>query len=114
MALTRSTLPQRSLLPPRGWPGVAIALGTALVAASAALAAGLMLLPPTHVFPAVAAGLVLAAATTALIAWASPPETGPARIVFWDVAGLLTLIGLAAALFGEPEQADALLDRERS
>ena len=114
MALARSTLPLHSFVPPCGWLGVAIALGAAIAAAAAAFVAALAMLPPLLVLPAVAAGLILAAAALALIAFAAPPETGRARIVYWDVAGLLTLIGLAAALFGEPEQAVALLAREEA
>ena len=114
MALTRSTLPWRGIAPPRGWLGVAIALAAAIAASAAALVAALALLPPLLVFPVAAAGLILAAAALALIAVAAPPETGGARIVYWDVAGLLALIGLAAALFGEPEPAVALLRREEA
>ena len=33
--------------------------------------------------------------------------------MFWDISGALAVIGLCAALFGEPEQAVALLDRDR-
>ena len=62
-------------------------------------------------FPVTGFALVVAAATFALIAWASPPEVGH-RLVFWDVAGAMTVLGLCAALFGEPEQAVALLDRD--
>lgn len=114
MALTRSTLPLRAVLPPRRWGGVFIALGAAVAAAFAALVAALAILPPLLVFPVMAAALILAAAAMALIAWGSPPETGAARTVYWDVAGLLTLIGLAAALFGEPGQAVALIRREEA
>jgi predicted benzoate:H+ symporter BenE len=104
---------QRGQGPARRWTGIAAALTGALAAAGAAFVAALILLPPSLVFPVTAAGLVLAAATTALIALASPTEIGGARVVYWDVAGTLTLIGLCAALFGEPEQAVALLERER-
>jgi hypothetical protein len=90
-------------------PGVAIALATAIATAAAALA----MVPPPLVFPVLAAGLILAAAALAVIALAAPPETGRARTVYWDVAGLLTLIALAAALFGEGEQV-ALLSREEA
>jgi hypothetical protein len=114
MALARSTLPLRSLAPPRGWLGVAIALGAAVAAATAALVAALAMLPPLLVFPVAATGLILAGAVLALIACAAPPETGRARVFHWDVAGLLALLGLAAALFGEPEQAVALLRREEA
>jgi hypothetical protein len=114
MALTRATLPSRGIRPPGGWPGVAGALATALAAAAAALIAALAMLPLPLAFAVLAAGLVLAAAALALIAFAAPAETGRARTFYWDVAGLLTLIALAAALFGEPEQAAALLSRKEA
>ena len=88
----------------RRWHGLAIALTGALAAAAAAFVAALFLLPPA---------LVFAAASFALIAWASPAEAAASRLVFWDISGALAVIGLCAALFGEPEQAVALLDRDR-
>ena len=97
MALTRSTLPLRNIVPPRGWLGVAIALAATIAAAAAALIAALAMLPPLLVFPVAAAGLILAAATFALIAFAALPVTGRTRHFYWAVAGLLVLIGLAAA-----------------
>jgi hypothetical protein len=114
MAPARSTLSLRDIAPPRGWPGIAIALGAAMAAGAAALVVALVMLPPLLVFPVLAAGLILAAAALALIACVAPPETGRACTVYWDVAGLLTIMGLAAALFGEPEQAVALLRREEA
>lgn len=93
--------------------GLLAAVAGALAAGIAGFAAAIVLLPPALVFPVTAMGLLLAAAALAIIAWASPPETGGARIMFWDTAGALTLLGLAAALFGEPEQAVALLERDR-
>jgi len=96
-----------------GWTGILAAGAGALAAGAAGFAAAFMLLPPALIFPVTAMGLLAAAGTFALIAWASPSETGPSRLVFWDFAGALTLIGLCAALLGEPEQAVALLERER-
>lgn len=97
--------------PDRRWHGLALALAGALAAGAAALIAALILLPPALVLPVTGFALVVAAATFALIAWASP-EAGN-RLVFWDVAGAMTVLGLCAALIGEPEQAVALLDRDR-
>jgi hypothetical protein len=97
----------------RSWQGVAAAVAGAVAAAAGAVVTALLLLPPELVFPVVAAGLVLTAATMAIIAWTSPPEVGAARLVLWDFAGVVTLFALCAALFGEPEQAVALLERER-
>jgi hypothetical protein len=104
--------PRQRPLPARRWHGLAIALAGALTAGAAALIAALFLVPPPLVFPVTGFALVVAAATFALIAWASPPEAGN-RLVFWDVAGAMTVLGLCAALIGEPEQAVALLDRDR-
>jgi hypothetical protein len=103
---------RRPPLPIRRWHGVAIALAGAVTAAAAALTAALLLLPPALVFPVTGCALVLAAGSFALIAWASPPEIGN-RLVFWDVAGAMTVLGLCAALIGEPEQAVALIERDR-
>jgi hypothetical protein len=83
------------------------------LAATAAAAAALAILYPTPIGPAVALGLLLAAGTLAVMACAAPAGTGVSRLVFWDTAGALTIIGLVAALMGEPEQAVALLERER-
>lgn len=98
----------------RRWHGLVIALVGALAAAAAAFVAALFLLPPVLVFPVVGMALVFAAASFALIAWASPAEVGVARVVFWDISGALAVIGLCAALFGEPEQMVAFLERERT
>ena len=112
--LPRSTLSLRRIMPPRGPLGIALALGAALAAAAAASIAALAMLPFPLLFPVLAAGLILAAAALAFIACAAPPETGTARVFYFEVAGLLALIGLVAALFGEPEQAAALLSREKA
>lgn len=85
----------------------------ALAAAAGCFAAAFVLLPPHLILPVTAAGLLLAAATLGLMACIVPPETGAPRLVLWDFAGALSLVGLAAALFGEPEQAIALLERDR-
>jgi hypothetical protein len=99
--------------PARRQHGVVLALGGALTAAAAALVTAVFLVPPPLVFPVTATGLVVAAATMGVLAWGSPGEVGATRLVFWDFAGALTLLGLCAALFGEPEQAAALLERNR-
>ena len=88
-----------------------VSVSGACAAALAGLVVALVLLPPALVLPVVAISLLLAAATLAILAWA-PGEVGGARLVFWDTAGALTLIGLCAALFGEAE-AVALIERDR-
>ena len=91
------------------WHGPAIALTAAAMAAAAAFVTALALLPPALVLPVTGAGLLVAAATMAIIAWASPFGV---HLIFWDFAGLLTLFALGAALMGEPEQL-ALIERDR-
>ena len=93
--------------------GLAVALAGALGAAAAAFVTALVLLPAAMVFPVTGAALVLAAASVALIACTAPTESGHSRLVLWDISGALAVIGLCAALFGEPEQAVVLLERER-
>jgi len=90
------------------WHGTAIALTATVVAAAAAFVTALALLPPALVLPVTGAGLLAAAATMAIIAWASPFGV---RLIFWDFAGLLALFALGAALMGEPEQL-ALIERD--
>ena len=76
----------------RRWHGLALALVGALAAAASAFIAALFLLPPVMVFPVTGAALVLAAASFALIAWASPAEVGASRLVFWDISGALAVL----------------------
>jgi hypothetical protein len=91
---------------------MAAAAGT-VAATGAGFAAALVLLPPALVLPVTAIGLLLAAATLAALAWLTPGEVGRSRIVFFDIAGALAVIGLCAALLGEPEQAIALIEPDR-
>jgi len=112
-ALTLLRASSRRRAPVPRWTGIASAAAGAMAAAFAGFAVTIVLLPPALVFPVTAMGLLLAACSLAILAWASPLESGTARLVFWDTAGALTLIGLCAALFGEPEQAVALIDRDR-
>jgi hypothetical protein len=85
----------------------------ALAAGAGCFAVALAVLPPHLAFPAAGAGLLVAAVMTGLMACATPPGSAPSRLVLWDFAGVLSLIGLAAALLAEPEQAVALLERDR-
>jgi hypothetical protein len=103
---------QRPLLSHR-WHRVIFALGGARAAAAAGCLTALALLPPALVFPVTATALVLAAVVTGLLAWTSPGQVGSARLILWDFAGALTLLGLGAALLGDPEQAVALIERDR-
>ena len=96
-----------------GLRGVAVAILAAVTAAGGAFVTALFLFPSHQVMPAAAASLLLAASATALVAWIAPREAGGARLVFWDIAGAMTAIGLCAALLGEPEPAVAFIERNR-
>ena len=112
-ALWDAHIARQRPIPSCWWHGLAIALAGAVAAAASAFIAALFLLPPAMVFPVTGSALVLAAASVALIAYAAPTESGNSRLVLWDISGALAVIGLCAALFGEPEQAVALLERDR-
>jgi hypothetical protein len=55
-----------------------------------------------HVLPGVSTLLFALAAAVALIAWRRPTR-GP-RLCYWDVAGVLTFIGICVAAAIEPDQ----------
>jgi|SRR6187401_1539471 hypothetical protein len=104
---------QRRRGQPRPWIGITGAVAGAMAAAAGCFLVAFALLPLQHAFPVTAAGLLLAAASLGLMACVAPSETRASRLMLWDFAGALSLIGLAAALFGEPEQAIALFERDR-
>jgi hypothetical protein len=91
--------------------GIVASVSGALATALAGFMVALVLLPSALVLPVVAISLLLAAVTLAILAWAAPGEVGGARLVFWDTAGALTLIGLCV-LSGEAE-AVALIECDR-
>lgn len=71
----------------------------------------LHLLEPGLVLPAFSL-LLFAEATFAMIAARLLHVQGSAGdITLWDLAGSFTLIGCAAAMFGEPDQAALLLEQ---
>src|SRR5262249_9001393 len=105
--------PPRFCGPATAWTGFPAAGAGALATAAGCFVVAFAVLPPHLALPATAVGLPLAAAALGLTACIAPPETGVPRRVLWDCAGVLSLIGLAAALFGEPEPAIAILERDR-
>jgi hypothetical protein len=74
----------------------------ALAAAVATAAVLTQSLTEDHVLPTVSTLLFVLAAVVALIAWQRPTR-GP-RLSYWDVAGVLTLIGICVAAAIEPDQ----------
>jgi hypothetical protein len=73
---------------------LAAAVATAVVLAQS--------LSKDHVLPTVSTLLFLMAAAVALVAWRHPTR-GP-HLSYWDVAGVLTFIGIFVAAAIEPDQ----------
>jgi hypothetical protein len=82
---------------------------TAAVATAAVLAQSLS---KDHVLPAVSTLLFVLAAAVALIGWRRPTR-GP-RLSYWDVAGVLTFIGICVAAAVEPDQMVRLVGTDHS
>lgn len=84
-----------------------------LLAGFSAFALLVLFLPPPLIFPAVSTLLLAAAGGIALIAWRRPcPHQS--KLSYWDVAGAVTFIGIAAALLSEPDQALPLFEFSRT
>ena len=87
---------------PPSTSGPHIILAGALAAAVATAAVLDQSLSKDHVLPGVSTLLFALAAAVALIAWRRPTR-GP-RLCYWDVAGVLTFIGICVAAAIEPDQ----------
>ncbi|OAF20060.1 hypothetical protein [Bradyrhizobium neotropicale] len=84
-----------------------LTLFSLLTALPAAIA--LHMLEPELVLPAFSILLFAEAAFAAIAARLIGVPDDPEDITLWDVAGGFTLIGCAAAVFGEPDQAALFL-----
>jgi hypothetical protein len=80
-----------------------LALLSLLIAAPAFLI--IRLLEPELVLPALSILLFTDAAIAALVA-----RRSRRNIMLWDIAGAFTLMGCAAAIFGEPDQVALLFE----
>lgn len=69
------------------------------------------LLEPELVLPAFSALLFVEAAFTVIAARLIHSPVNADDITLWDLAGGFTLIGCAAAVFGEPDQAALFLEQ---
>lgn len=69
----------------------------------------LWLLPAPLILPAISVLLLVVAGAIALIAWRRPSPR-QSQLGYWDLAGAITFIGIAAALLSEPDQALPLLE----
>jgi hypothetical protein len=85
-----------------------LALAT-LLAGFGAFGLLVLFLPPPLILPAISTLLLAAAGGIALIAWRRP-RPHQSMLSYWDLAGAMTFIGIAAALMSEPDQALPLLE----
>jgi hypothetical protein len=85
-----------------------LALLSMLIAAPAWLM--IRLLEPELVLPALSILLFSDAMIAALLARASPENVTLEHVTLWDIAGAFTLMGCAAAIFGEPDQVALLFE----
>jgi hypothetical protein len=88
-----------------------LALAT-LLAGFGAFGLLVLFLPPPLILPALSTLLLATAGGIALIAWCRPLQH-QSMFSYWDIAGALTFIGIAAALMSEPDQALPLLEASR-
>jgi hypothetical protein len=109
MSLTNQS---RETSPNRQVAGLATPQAAFLVAAGA-IFAGIAWLslhwPAALLLPVASVGLLAAAGAVAFVAYRRPePQAG--RVTYWDVTGALTLAGICAALFSEPDQVIPLIE----
>jgi hypothetical protein len=90
----------------------ALAVAT-LLAGFSAFALLVLFLPPPLIMPALSTVLLTAAGGIALIAWRRP-RPHQSMLSYWDLAGAVTFIGIAAALMSEPDQALPLFEASRT
>jgi ABC-type xylose transport system permease subunit len=83
------------------------------VLGAAVATASILWLPGALVLPAVSVAMVSGAAACGAAAWWRAERRLPDRIGSWDIAGALALIGICAALLGDPEQALPLFEAGR-
>jgi uncharacterized membrane protein YfbV (UPF0208 family) len=94
--------------------GPAVVLGAACLATLAVTAAATRMLSPDAVLPAIATALLALSAVVALIAWqrGSGRASAQQRMLpsYWDVAGLLTFVGICVAALIEPDAMAQLIE----
>jgi hypothetical protein len=72
----------------------------------------LRMLEPELVLPAFSILLLAEATVAGIVAHLLHVPENAADITLWDFAGAFTLIGCAAAVFGEPDQAALFLEEQ--
>jgi hypothetical protein len=84
--------------------GPPFALAVACLAGLAALGLLQARLHPDAVLPTITMLFYLMACGAVLLAWLDGSSSNSSRLTYWDVSGLLTLIGICVAAAVEPEQ----------
>jgi drug/metabolite transporter (DMT)-like permease len=90
--------------------GPAVVLGAACLATLAVTAAATRMLSPDAVLPAIATALLALSAVVALIAWQRGSGQQSMLPSYWDVAGLLTFVGICVAALIEPDAMAQLIE----
>jgi hypothetical protein len=93
-------------------PGPLLVLTGAVAAVLAASALWGHDMPPSALVPAVSVVFFVLAAAVALVAWQRPLPRR--RFSYWDVAGVLTFIGICMGATVEPDQMVELVAGARS
>ena len=88
---------------PSGEPFGILALLSVLIAVPAFLM--IRVLEPGLVLPAFSMLLFAEAAIAAIVARSIHVHKDSANVTLWDIAGAFTMMGCAAAIFSEPDQA---------
>jgi hypothetical protein len=90
--------------------GPQVLFGIAVTAAFAVLAGAVTALPGALVEPAASTLLLVMAAAAALAGRLRGSGVDAARVTYWDAAGALTLVGIAAAALVDPDQLVQVFD----
>jgi tryptophan-rich sensory protein len=90
--------------------GPAIALGAACLGMLAVTAATTRMLPTEMLLPTIATALFCLSAVVAAIAWQRGPSQQRVLPSYWDVAGLLTFVGICVAALIEPDAMAQLIE----
>lgn len=65
--------------------------------------------PAAMLLPVASLALLASATLIAVLAWRTPKLRAD-TVTYWDVSGALTLAGICAALFSEPDQVIPLIE----
>lgn len=93
-------------------PWTAIMAATGVLAATALLSAAH--LPRSLLLPTLSVAMIALAGVVAAAAWRFHHPRVPGRLSYWDLAGALTLFGIAAALLSDPAEVIPLLESRKA